>query len=131
MMVKVFDFLVYRDWSIFVNLESLDITSNLVIDLSPIKNLTSLKKFSTVYNIIEDFTPLQNLTNLERLEIYMASASDVTPLRNLTNLKYLMLSGVQSVRDISLIAKLLQDTQYKIYLNAGKIVFIMKIIQMQ
>ena len=42
MMVKVFDFLVYLDWSIFVNLESLDITSNLVIDLSPIKNLTSL-----------------------------------------------------------------------------------------
>jgi len=64
-----------------------------IIDLSFLKNLTSLKLLDISNNSISDCSILQNLTNLQELYLSSNLISDCSFLQNLTSLKSLDLSS--------------------------------------
>lgn len=68
-----------------VNLESLDLYDNdAVSDLSPLSELTSLRRLSLGYNEVSDVSPLSGLTSLRRLNLIGNEVSDVSPLSGLS-----------------------------------------------
>ncbi len=77
-----------------INLESLDLGYNKVIDLTPIRNLTSLKSLKLDYNNdFEDLDSIANLTSLTYLSLVgLSHITSFNGLKNLVNLEYLNLS---------------------------------------
>lgn len=75
------------------------------IDLSPLKNLSALKKLQLTYVQIFDITSLKELVNLEMLSIIGISLSDFKPIKELTNLKVLRLDGT-NISDLKPLVKL-------------------------
>lgn len=89
------------------NLKKLDLSYNQEIsDLSPLSKLNNLTELIIYVNKIEDLTPLANLTNLERLSMTANQISDTTPLAKLTNLVYLDL-GSNPITNLSGISGLI------------------------
>ena len=70
-------------------LDTLNLTKNLITDVTPLASLTNLKALSLTQNSITDLQPLASLTNLKRLEVTQNSITDLQPLASLTNLEYL------------------------------------------
>lgn len=60
-----------------------------LIDLSPLRNLTNLKKINLNYSPVENIKPLSNLVNLEELYLRNTKVSNIRPLKRLTKLKKL------------------------------------------
>lgn len=88
-----------------VNLEDLSLVNQKITDLSPLKNLTKLKRLElrnssltkkdgTVLTI-EDVSPLKNLTSLEILNLQQAKIKNVENLSNLVNMKHLNLMSTK------------------------------------
>ena len=75
-----------------VNLTFLNVSFGGVSDLTPLQNLSKLKRLFLYGNNLSNLSPLQNLTGLEELNLDTNRISDLTPLQNLTNLKRLSLS---------------------------------------
>lgn len=67
-------------------LTRLDIWSNRLTDLSPLAGLTRLTRLSANWNQITDVSPLASLTALTFLELPANPISDITALAGLTNL---------------------------------------------
>jgi Leucine-rich repeat (LRR) protein len=65
------------------------------IDLSPMKNLSSLKTLNLSSTQISDITSLKGLVNIEDLFIDNTRVSDFEPLRGLINLQNLSISETQ------------------------------------
>lgn len=114
-----------------VNMTSLDLTGNEVIDLtplkkcknlvnlelddqylaesrqyltdiSPLKDLTKLKKLVLKNNKIEDLSAIGNLTNLEELDLYgNRGIKSINGFENLKKLKKLLLNRTVGITDIS------------------------------
>lgn len=105
-----------------VNLEDLFISSNVVVDLTPLSNLKNLRELSLytrgindisclgnlrelrVLDIgdsyISDLSVISNFKSLEELELSSPYIDDITPISNLGNLVKLNLN-CQSINDIS------------------------------
>jgi len=67
-------------------LESLELPSSRISDLTPLTNLTELTHLELRGNRISDLTPLTNLTELTFLDLSINKISDVTPLSNKSKL---------------------------------------------
>ena len=88
-----------------INLETLSLMDHKKIDLSPLKNSTSLKNLILQYSDISDISFLSNLTNLEILSLEGTKVEDLSPLVNLKNLHTLYLNDTP-VEDISVLKDL-------------------------
>jgi len=74
---------------------SLSIFSDIYVNLSPIKDLTSLKYLNLNGCQIDDITPLKGLTNLKELNISTSDINNLSPLSDLVNLKRLSIGSQQ------------------------------------
>ncbi len=98
----------------------LDLTGNLIKDLTPLKVLKNLKKLDLSENYIEDLSPLAELKQLTRLVIGGWAGSnrnikDITPLAGLKQLTELWIDG--TFDDITPLAGLKQLTWLYIHGN--------------
>ncbi len=83
------------------NLIELDLHRNKKIsDISPLKNLTSLRHLSLRGNTISDMSPLKDLATLTFLHIGYNNISDLSPLKDLTTLTFLNLDD-NRISDLS------------------------------
>ena len=76
-----------------LRLDQLWLWDNLVADLSPLANMTTLTHLDLGYNRISDISALANLTNLVWLELQNNRITDITPLAGLTSLEKLWITG--------------------------------------
>lgn len=74
-----------------VNLESLALTTNKIIDIKPISGLSNLKELYINDNLLTDLEPLAGLTQLEIIYADQNQVQDLTPLKNLSELQQLSL----------------------------------------
>ena len=88
-----------------VKLQGLSLYANQVSNLSPLESLTSLVYLNVAHNPITDLSPLSNHTNLETLDLFDCQISDVSPLTGLKNLKNLILT-YNRINDFSPLANL-------------------------
>ena len=72
-------------------LETLDLDTASITDLSGLEGLTSLKTLSLTVNSVTDISALAGLTNLTHLYLGGNTITDVSPLSELTNLTILYL----------------------------------------
>ena len=108
-----------------VNLENLYLgqsakRGNLVSDLTPIKDLTSLKKLHLGRNNISDLSLLSNLTTLTELYIECNSLNSLNGLDNLINLKILdfhgnSISNIESIKNLTNLTTLYGGKYYGYY----------------
>lgn len=75
----------------FTELEYLTLKKNMIIDISPLRNLSKLKELNLEGNSIEDISALSNLINLEMLNVNGNNISDVSALSYCNKLKKLVL----------------------------------------
>lgn len=80
------------DLSWCLELVRLELSYNLITDLTPIENLTALRFLSLRGNKISNLFPLQRLINLETLSLYDNSVEDISPISSLTHLSSLLLN---------------------------------------
>ena len=88
-------------------LETLDLSSTGVSDVSPLASLTQLQTLNLGSTGVSDVSPLASLTQLETLDLSSTGVSDVSPLASLTQLQTLNL-GSTGVSDVSPLASLTQ-----------------------
>ena len=81
-----------RGLELATNLQHLQLRSNRVVDISPLRNLKQLDTLVILDNRISDLTPIANLTELVELNARDNPISDLSPVSNLRKLKYLDLS---------------------------------------
>ncbi len=79
----------------FTNLETLDLSGNVITDISPLSALTSLKALILTGCAAEDYAPLASLTNLRVLILNQSTIADPTPILALSNLDCLYLEDSQ------------------------------------
>ena len=111
------------------NLQILNLSDNLLIDISPLKELSNLKNLNlannqltqigsleNLQNLIElqlsgnqlsDISSLQSLNEIEKLRLHRNRIVDISPLEKLTNLTHLTL-GENLIEDISALKNLMK-----------------------
>jgi internalin A len=88
------------------NLTDINLSYNhILVDISPLKNLTKLQSLQLSFNNISDLSPLAELTGLHSLNLAKNNVSDVTSLANLKKLETANLEN-NKIRDISVIQNL-------------------------
>ena len=95
-----------------LNLTSLHLEWNRITDITPLANLTQLRKIDLSNSLlVSNIEPLSKLINLDSFIMPGAQVSDISPLRNLTQLETLDLNnqnGTPKLSDISPIADLVE-----------------------
>ncbi|MDW7652385.1 MAG: leucine-rich repeat domain-containing protein [Bacillota bacterium] len=99
-----------------INLVKLDLSGNLISDLTPLAGLTGLQSLNLKWNGISSVSPLRNLSGLTYLGLENNKISDISPLSGLTQLTRLNL-GKNNIRDISALRSLTRQQQLIIYFN--------------
>lgn len=97
-----------------VNLKSLFINTEKITDLTPLKNLTSLKTLCLTFISesscpppVIDFSPLACLHNLMKLFVDLDQNSDFSSLATLPNLKNILLCAeIKDAKDLTQLSKL-------------------------
>jgi Leucine-rich repeat (LRR) protein len=86
----------------FTNLELLDLISVKY----PEKNIPKWMKYLAKHGVFDlekefaiDLSPIKNLSALKKLRLYNAQINDITPLNNLTNLEELYITNCQNITD--------------------------------
>ena len=97
-------------------LTHLDLGYNRISDISPLEKLTRLKWLELSGNQISDITPLSNLSQLTLLEAFRNQITDVTPLANLTRLEHLKIQ-YNAISDITPLSNLSQLTLLEAFRN--------------
>ncbi|WP_334330027.1 leucine-rich repeat domain-containing protein [Companilactobacillus sp. HBUAS59699] len=87
-------------------MESISLINTGDLDLTPISNLTNLKKLDLSYCGSEDISPVSNLTNLQSLNLYFSEyariSKNINDLSKLNKLTYLNLGeNIGSISDVS------------------------------
>jgi len=72
---------------------TMDLSDNMISDLSPLFGLSLLEELNLSDNQIGDIEVLSNLKNLKSLNLANNAIEDISPLFDLTNLEYVDLSG--------------------------------------
>jgi len=83
------DFIIFCGNNINKNVTELNFRNIIISDLSPLSELTNLKKLSLCCNNIVDLSHLALLSKLTTLELHRNNIVDLTPLKGLVNLTYL------------------------------------------
>ena len=99
-----------------LRLDDLWLWGNLVANLSPLANMTTLTHLDLGYNRISDISPLEKLTRLEWLELSGNQIADITTLSNLTQLT-LLEAFKNKITDVTPLAGLTQLKHLKIQKN--------------
>lgn len=94
----------------------LNLTSNKILDISPLEKLTQLKYLNLRSNEIKDISVLASLTQLNYLNLGDNQITDVSALREQTQLRELDLS-FNRIKDISALAELKQLIKLKLSNN--------------
>ena len=81
-------------------LRQLFLWGNSITDLTPLGGLTGLEELWLSSNSLSDISALSELTNLRGLYLYFNSITDVTPLRWLTSLQGLYLQFNRNLAQI-------------------------------
>ena len=102
-----------------VSLKELYGYSNKIADLSPLKNLVGLEKLYLCWNNFSDLSPLSGLKNLQELSFGDMSITDVSPLKNLTKLRILRAYG-NKITDISPLRNLINLVELDLSSNPIK-----------
>lgn len=89
----------------FISLETLDLSSHAVTNISPLQELTKLTALSLDRNPVADVSPLAGLTKLKVLMLSGSKAQDYSVLSNLINLQVLMLDN-STISDLTPLAGL-------------------------
>ena len=76
---------------VLAKLGIIDLSKRNSIDLSPLRNITSLQQLDFSYTQVRDLKPLKDLTNLQMLSGFFTDISDLRPLKGLDNLQILYL----------------------------------------
>jgi hypothetical protein len=97
----------------------LDLSSNNITDISPLKSLTGLTELNLKGNTINNITPLSSLTNLTTLNLTSNTINNITPLNSLTNLTTLNLSNNRNITDYSPLKSLRKLKELDIRENNG------------
>lgn len=87
------------------NLKSLDIVGTLIVDITPLANLTTLITLDLSDTMVEDIAPLANLSVLSHLYLRSTPVWDIEPLANLPTLSHLNLEDTE-VEDVAPLANL-------------------------
>ena len=90
------------------SITELNLYNKNILNISPLEDLTHLKKLSIDSNNITDISHLSKLTNLEFLELDQNKITNISVLSNLTNLKELWLSqnNLSDIKTLSSLKKL-------------------------
>ena len=99
-----------------LSLHELWLWDNLVTDLSPLANMTTLTQLDLGSNRISDISLLRNLTNLTVLKISENQISDITSLSNLTQLTVLEARN-NKITDVTPLANLTRLENLRIRRN--------------
>ena len=99
-----------------LSLHELWLWDNLVTDLSPLANMTTLTQLDLGSNRISDISLLGNLTNLTVLKISGNQISDITPLSNLAQLTVLEARN-NKITDVTPLANLTRLENLRIRRN--------------
>ena len=83
-----------------LGIQLLDLEDTQVADLSPLKNLSTLKILHLDNTQVADLSPLKDLPELKRLDLENTQVADLSPLKNLSTLEILHLENTQ-VADLS------------------------------
>ncbi|MCZ0952873.1 MAG: leucine-rich repeat domain-containing protein [Rhodospirillaceae bacterium] len=97
-------------------LRELSVPQNQIIDLSPIAGLTQLVQLHMSWTLVADLSPLAGLTSLETLGLRSIQLTDLSPLAGLKKLKFLDLSGNHIV-DLSPLSGLAELNDLRLYFN--------------
>ncbi|MTI69095.1 MAG: hypothetical protein FH751_02420 [Firmicutes bacterium] len=73
------------------NLKKLDLNDNRIESIKPLEDMIKLEELSMNRNIINDLTPLKNMKKLRVLDLSFNRIKNLTPLKGLTNLEELNL----------------------------------------
>jgi hypothetical protein len=101
-----------------VNLKKLDLSTNSVISIDPLKNLTSLESLSLSDNAITDISTISRLQGLTALDLSLNKIKDISPLKNLKKLNSVKLNN-NLIEDASPITGLINLKE--LYLNNNKL----------
>ena len=98
------------------HLTALILWDNNIVDLSPIKELRSLKKLDLSFNQINNISVLKDLSNLTILYLSSNQIRDISVLKDLSNLTELYLNSNQII-DISVLKELSNLTELNLRNN--------------
>jgi len=84
------------------NLEHLGLVDNRISDLASLAEVSSLRTLDLSGNPLRDIAPLAGLSNLENLSLERTEVTDLSPLANLQSLQRLCIEKTP-VRDISVV----------------------------
>lgn len=88
-----------------INLESLDLYNNNIIDITEVSRLERLKYLNLSANNIKDISAISKLEKLERLDLYKNNIVDISALGGLKNLKEVDLQ-FNNIQDCSALANI-------------------------
>lgn len=106
---KVSDLSPLRD---LTTLRTLRLNQTAVKDLSPLRDLTALQDLWLDETAVSDLSPLSGLTALKELRLTQTDVNDISPLYNLTSLQTLLLiqtavSDLSPLRDLTALQTLM------------------------
>ena len=78
---------------------SMDLSSNLIYDLSPLASLVCLQELNLSNNQIEYIDDISNLQQLKSIDLSNNSINDISPLMEIQVLEYVDLSGNKIPRE--------------------------------
>ncbi|ABR48158.1 Spore coat protein CotH [Alkaliphilus metalliredigens QYMF] len=89
-----------------INLTSLDLRENFIVDLEPLRTLKNLTSLNIRETMVTDLSPLQDLINLEYLNIHSTPITNVAVIGNLQRLETLIMRNVPIGDDVSFLENL-------------------------
>ena len=99
-----------------VNLKQLYLCYDEITDISPLSSLKQLNFLCLSENSISDISPLSELTGLETLSLSFNDITDLSPVRSLTNLRSLNVWS-NNISDVSCLTGLTKLTELILYYN--------------
>jgi Leucine-rich repeat (LRR) protein len=76
-----------------IHAKTMDLSDNMIVDLSPINGLERLEELNLADNLIGDIDALGNLVKLKSVNLSNNRIEDISPLLELENLEYVDLTG--------------------------------------
>lgn len=94
-----------------IHAKTMDLSDNMIVDLSPINGLERLEELNLADNLIGDIDALGNLVKLKSVNLSNNRIEDISPLLELENLEYVDLTGNPIVSEQM---KMLSDLEIKV-----------------
>lgn len=76
-----------------IHAKTMDLSDNMIVDLSPLSGLERLEELNIADNLIGDIDAIGNLVNLKSVNLSNNRIQDISPLLELENLEHVDLTG--------------------------------------